>query len=438
MKEKQENMKNFLKANNLNPDNFDIDEDIKLFKAEMRKGLDSSSSIPMLPSYIEDDMDIPIGEKVLVLDAGGTNFRAAIVGFSKKNEAVITDFKKTSMPGTDRELSYDEFFKTIADFIKDLAVKVERIGFCFSYPTEMTPDKDGRLIKFSKEVKAPEVEGKLIGAGVIEALKKAGINNIKKIVILNDTVATLLAGKTADNAEDFSSFTGFILGTGVNMSYRERNSNIIKVKNLPQAGNQLINMETGSCGIMKSGPVDELFRTLTVNPESYKLEKMVSGAYLGPLWLTALSSAGKDGLLSSGLKESLDRAVSEGPGTKIDSSALSLFLSEGIVPDFLKDEFTEDDREIVEAVSESIIRRAAYVVAVMLSSVINKCSEEGASPKPVCICADGTTFWKMHGLKARITEYLDDYFSDKNTGYVITGIDDAPVIGAAVAGLTNR
>ena len=40
------------------------------------------------------------------------------------------------------------------------------IGFCFSYAAEMTPDKDGKLLYFTKEIKARGVVGELIGANL--------------------------------------------------------------------------------------------------------------------------------------------------------------------------------------------------------------------------------------------------------------------------------
>ena len=63
----------------------------------------------------------------------------------------------------------------------------------FHILTEILPDKDGRLLQFCKEVQAPEVVGELIGKKLLETL---GMEE-KQIVILNDTVATLLAGKSA-------------------------------------------------------------------------------------------------------------------------------------------------------------------------------------------------------------------------------------------------
>lgn len=85
--------------------------------------------------------------------------------------------------------------------MKDIVETSSKIGFCFSYPTEMLPTGDGKLITFTKEVKAPEVEGAVIGENLKMALVRAGFNAEKEIVILNDTVAALLASKTGNTGK---------------------------------------------------------------------------------------------------------------------------------------------------------------------------------------------------------------------------------------------
>jgi hexokinase len=59
---------------------------------------------------------------------------------------------------------------------------------------EITPDADGILLSFSKEVDAPDVVGKAIGKGLRDALSAKGCKYDGPIVMLNDTVATLLSG----------------------------------------------------------------------------------------------------------------------------------------------------------------------------------------------------------------------------------------------------
>ena len=198
--------------------NIDMEDLVRIFTEDMISGLEGKrEALRMIPTYIEAENDFLTDTPVLAIDAGGTNFRAAIVTISESGRITISDTVNYRMPGLDGEISSKEFFSTVADYIRPLAEKVDRIGFCFSYPTEILPDKDGRLIQFCKEVQAPEVHGQLIGKNLLETLGTPD----KKIVLLNDTVATLLAGKSASVGRSYDSFIGFILGTGTNTCYIE-------------------------------------------------------------------------------------------------------------------------------------------------------------------------------------------------------------------------
>ena len=414
----------FLSKHGLSTEFYDFDKCTDDFLAEMEKGLSSSSSLPMIPTYIESSGELPLDKSVLVLDAGGTNFRAALVKFDSGKNAVISDFKKRSMPGIERELSKSEFFGEIADFILDLAPKAAKIGFCFSYAMEKTPERDGRLLKFSKEIKAPEVEGCLVGRGVLEALAERGVTNIEKIILLNDTVATMLAGKSAAGSENYDSFIGLIVGTGINACYQEKNSNILKIPGLPQAEKQIINMESGSYHEAPSTDIDAAFRATTVDPAIYHYEKMISGAYLGPLCSFTLKTAAAEGVFEAEIKN-------------MDGADLSRFMDGD---DSAAIEAGSADSSAAEAsrlVCNLIIERAALLTAVKLTAVAVK-SESGLSPEhPVCICPDGSTFWMLSGFRGRVEKYLKAEFSKRGLHYVIKKVDNAPVIGAAVAGLTN-
>jgi len=87
---------------------------------------------------------------------------------------------------------------------------------------------------------------------------------------------------------------------------------------------------------------------------------------------------------------------------------------------------------------DRLIERAAKLTAINLSSVVIK-SQKGKNPCfPVCIVAEGTTFYQLKSLKQRVEYYLKTYLEDrKNRYYEIVNVDNATLIGAAIAGLTN-
>jgi hexokinase len=423
----------FLRTYRMNPEHFNIEKSCNLFLEEMVKGLSRTESpLMMIPTYIETDADIPLGKPVIVLDAGGTNFRTATIVFDKPGVPTITKYQKFPMPGTgnNKNVSRQDFFDTIASFMKESITDSNKIGFCFSYPTKIYPTGDGELLHFTKEVKAPEVVGSKIGENLLSALNRAGLDDNKKIVILNDTVATLLAGKAQE--KKYSSYIGFILGTGTNCSYIENNYNISKLNNLDPDQSQVINTESGRFSLFKGGTLDDEFSFTTDKPLEGKMEKMVSGAYQGPLAMFVLKRAVSDGLFSDIFKAGLSNFE------VLEPSVMDGFLKtpENIINPLGRLCSNESDRIILFTILDQLIERAARLAAAELAAVVLKSGKGDDPTLPICISADGTTYYKTRGLKFRTEFYLKDYLEIKKNRYVeFCHLDDAPLIGAAAAGL---
>ena len=66
-------------------------------------------------------------------------------------------------------------------------------------------------------------------------------------------------------------------------------------------------------------------------------------------------------------------------------------------------------------------------------------SGRGIDPtRPICIVAEGTTFYKMKSLKSRIEYYLKQFLENKKGIFTdMAQVENATLIGAAIAGLTN-
>lgn len=426
----------FLKDNDMHYEDIDMDECCDIFMQEMQRGLDGQdSSLAMIPTYIEAGKDITAGKPVIVLDAGGTNFRVATVSFDQTGKPIIENFRQEPMPGLDEEASKQEFFDTIVKYMADVADLSDSVGFCFSYPTEILPSKDGRLIRFCKEVKATQVEGELIGENLIAAIKAAGYKGSKRIVILNDTVTTLLAGVSAFPNRVFDSYIGFILGTGSNCCYIESNQNITKKPNLEPNKDQIINVESGSFGKAPRGKIDLELDETTLDPGRYTFEKMFSGAYLGLLCLKTIQKASGQGLFSKDVADGL-LAIEDLEAKEVNSflrfpqgnSQLAVSYRKGGEEDFMT----------VWYILDGLIERAARLVAVLLSCSVIK-TDKGKNPcKPVCITAEGTTFYELKSLKPKIEFYLKSFLEERhNRFFEITKVENATLIGAAIAGLTN-
>ena len=419
----------FLKKHGLRAEDVDSDKVLDFFSSEMKRGLEGKeSSLAMIATYTEAGNDIPDGESVIVMDAGGTNFRTCLVTFND-GVAEISDFQKVGMPGAKKEVSKKEFFSILADNIQRFMGKSKKIGFCFSYAAEITPDHDGIPLMFSKEIKAPEVIGKRLGKELLAELAGRGYDTEGMTVsIVNDTVATLLAAKAAYKG-DASTYIGFILGTGTNTAYVERNSNIKKLS--LSEGSQIINVESG-CLKLELSEIDEEFTKTTKDSNSYHLEKKISGAYLGPFALFVLKKAAEEGVFSSQSVEKLSGM------NDLETKDVGGFLREA--GDFSNPlsffSANKEDAKNAYIIMRSIVERSGKLTALNLTAAVIASGEGDDPRRPVVINADGTTFYKTCFLEDYVKEYLDQILWKKE-GKVcqIVSIDNSPTIGAAIAGL---
>jgi hexokinase len=419
----------FLRRHGLMPSTLLASNIINTFTGDMDGGLRGvPGSLRMIPTYVGAEGEYLRNKAVLAIDAGGTNFRAALVSVDNKGKTVISETVNKKMPGLDGEISSRDFFNTIAEYIRPLASMADRIGFCFSYPTEIFPDRDGKLITFCKEVRAPEVHGKIIGRELLSVLGTPE----KTIVLLNDTVATLLAGKARPDEREFSSFIGFILGTGTNTCYIEKNTNILKCPGLDRKGSMIINVESGDYGKPPRTETDVLFDSATNDPGRYMFEKMFAGGYLGNLVLFVLKRAAAEGIFSSGTAAALSI---EG---ELQTSELSTFMAGTAgVSNQLVQFFKEDsDRVIRDQIIDSMITRAAVLSSSALAAVVLKCGEGMQPGRPVLITVEGTTFYRLPGFREKFETNFNHCLSGASRRYTLfTGVENSGLAGAALAAL---
>jgi hexokinase len=423
--------KRFLAEHKMRTEEINIQNMVDSFTSEMLKGLESdASSLRMIPTYIEADNKFKVDLPVLAIDAGGTNFRAAMVKISSSGKLEIKNVLNNKMPGLEGEISKEEFFNTIAQYVRPLAEKTDRIGFCFSYPSEILPNKDGRLIYFCKEVQALGVVGQLIGKNLLDAL---GMPE-KQIVLLNDTVATLLAGKSASIGNDYDSFIGYILGTGTNTCYIENNPNILKSRSLDSSKSQIINIESGNFSLAPRTDLDLQFDSATTNPGSHTFEKMISGGYFGPLCLLVLKTAAEEGVFTSDTASGI-LALKE-----LSSGEVNIFIADpksggSTLSSFMKD--TADTESCLNIVN-CLLDRAALLVAGNLAAVVLKTNKGKTKERPILVTVEGSFYYKLDNLRTQIDRYLRAYLSGDRERFVeFMEVKQSSLVGAALAVLIN-
>jgi hexokinase len=424
----------FLEANGFESADLDRTALVSAFLKEMEAGLKGeNSSLAMIPTYVSPSGELKRDTPVSVLDAGGTNLRGATVCFPAGSaEARIEHKEKGEMPGTSAYVSPDEFYRTFAAHLertKPYAAD-SAVGFCFSYACEAASDGDARLLHWTKQIQAPEIVGQWIGS----ELKKRLSFEPAKLLVLNDTVTTLLAGKACEKpGERFSAYIGFILGTGTNVAYVQKTDGIGKLPAGDYPAEMIINSESGGFSKIAQSKFDAAMDAKMRDTGKQVFEKMIAGAYLGAIGLEILKAAAKAGFFSEAASRQLAAMQ------QLESMHLDNFCAkfDNGAPNPLDKVFADaNDAAIARRLATPVFERAAVLTAIHLAAFIVKTGGGTDSSAPVCVCVDGSTYYKTRTVDfpGIVKRELDRMLEPRNISFALTVCpDDAPMVGAAVA-----
>ena len=366
-----------------------------------------SSSLRMIDSHLPGcfGSEAFLDKPVIVVDAGGTNLRVAAVRLSEGGP-VFSHMRRTAMPGTDGLVSADEFHRAIAaevDAVRANEPQAVGIGYCFSYECRPLSDHDAELVAWAKQVAAPEVVGQRVGAELVRRLSGGPL----PVVVLNDTVATLLAGFSRQDTVCPGQI-GFILGTGTNLACVENGT--------------IRNAESGECDKVPRAECDRAFDAALPDAGTAQFEKMVSGAYLGGIGLQLLKRAAGAGLISeAGLKDVVE----------LLSCDLDAFAAGDDDERVLTSAIASTDLAMSREIARAVFRRAARLTAAHLAAFVRRSAEAGL--RPVRITVDGSTYWKVRSVdfNGLVQEGLAVLVPE--VPFEVVRIDEAPMVGAAVA-----
>lgn len=380
----------------------------KNFTKELEDALvdPSKTSLKMLPSFL----NIPTGEETgtyLALDFGGTNVRILKIKIWKQGNYKI--LKKTEYPlkvegkfdFTAKTATGEDLFDFIAKLIElTLEGSTDKIllGHTFSFPSEQLDLENAKLISWTKEFQTQGVEGVNVTELLSNALLKRNLTNVKPVAIINDTVATLLAGAyTHANA-----LIGSIYATGHNTCYLEPNYN---------SEPMILNLESGGFSKIEQNTYDKLLDKASEKPGEQLLEKAVSGRYIGELYSLVLKSA-------LGSEENF-------AFTSLDLCNIAQNTDvKRIIKDKTAYEIQDKDEEnlFVKLANNILTRSASYISATFLGIYYH------IKKLPV-IGIDGSLYSKNQFLQDIINENL------KKAGGNIRSfkVDDGSALGAAIA-----
>ncbi len=431
--------KAFLQSEGMYYGSYDFGSLVRSFAREMEEGLAGrESSLAMIPTYFSTPRVLPEGEDVAVIDAGGTSLRRGIVRPADRSP-VIRGLTETCMPGTVKRISKDRFIQALGEFISPLLVPGRRIGFCFSYPIRNDPDKDARVVSMTKELKISDIIGAYIGRELLSYLESRRNRDVPRIAVCNDTIALFLSGRRQERDlpadEEGGINIGYILGTGINACYQEPNENIHSVRDVPREGKQIINIEAGGFQHIPRGSADEELDKLSVSRNRYTLEKMSSGAYLGPLLYLSLRKGREEGLFSRTSAEKLNDLP------ELSTKDLSELLENpdgSRVAGFLAG---KSDIDTAYNLASMLLQRSSLAAAVPLAAVIERSicfHRNNKKPFKVLVSAEGSTLFRVPGYKERILAYIIDYAKKMgNPEIYIREIKNGSLLGAGIAAVSD-
>jgi hexokinase len=264
-------------------------------------------------------------------------------------------------------------------------------------------------------VRVRGVVGNGVGRMLREHAARRGLQ-LGRVVVLNDTIATLVGGSLAPGVVPERS-VGLIVGTGTNIGAWLPSADIIKLPSDDLAGHDgrmAVNFESGAFASPSLGAVDEIVDESSQNPGAQRFEKAISGAYMGRLFQAACR------LLDCGADASAD---SKDEPTAAEVSALAQAPA-------------QEPRNVLARV---LLNRSAEMVAASLAATYDLVHGEGASSasegpdRDLFVCAEGSLFWKAPGYVAQVQETLDGLLAPSGARAHITHVNNANLLGSTAA-----
>lgn len=414
-----ENEAPFLEKINEAIDDFHVDMDrLKLMAAAFRFDMnplkqDYISSLEHFKSYA----DLPSGKEqgeFIAVDLGGTNLRVYLIELFGKGEYQI--LPKISEPlKVDGKYDYtkgsaEDFFDFIAELIGKVVEKGKeyRLGLTFSFPVEMKSLDSAILQRWTKEFDVKGVVGQDVMQLLREALHRKGLDRVKPTAVLNDTTSALLAAAY----ENPHTYIGAIYATGFNIAAYDKGADEAPM---------VINLEAGGFSKLTPNNWDMMLDKASVSPGAQRLEKMVSGRYMGELYsLVTASLMGKDESFNIDSRQLTD--IMDTP--KEELCSLFKRLMGGAV--------SEEEAEALKKLAEAISGRSARLVGAALAGAFWHIDSFINEDKQY-IAIDGSVYNNMPGVREGVTRALYEILGEDAARVEAVPVGPGTILGAAIA-----
>ncbi|BAM38570.1 glucokinase [Theileria orientalis strain Shintoku] len=418
----------------------------KAHKRHRNLWLPNECSFKMLDSYISH---FPTGNEkgsYYALDFGGSNFRAVRISidgsgkmhrnqstFSLRYSSALGPKGLLDQKATATEL-FDHFATKIGQVIRESGDDPEpsvpyNVGFTFSFPCTMLSHSSAVLLDWSKDFETgratnDQVEGKDVGILMDEAFVRNKIN-AKVSIILNDTVGTLLCCAYQKPKDYPPCKIGVILGTGFNICYEED-----EYDRFGYVG-RVINIECGNFDKeLPFTPVDYEIDYYTSNRGRGKLEKLVSGAYLGEIirryMILYLREKAPPKLWEVGSFSSEDASLI------LNDETDDLIVTKEVALKSWDVKLPKHTLIGLRKICEAVFSRSAGYAAASICATARKTKAFVSSKASVAV--DGSLYIKNEWYRNKLQFFIDNVTPPEIRGNVVLlSSDDGSGKGAAIA-----
>ncbi|XP_005179307.1 hexokinase-1 [Musca domestica] len=415
----------------------------QVFREEMDLALKMKpSSLQMENTYIPELPDGTESGTYLAIDLGGTNLRVLLMTLEQGqilDEIVQYYPLPEHLRIGDGDALFEYLAKCVDEFARNQELDEDRIysmGFTFSFPMRQSALDSGVLVTWTKSFNCPSVVGQDAVLILRKFLKKYKRNNIEIVAILNDTTGTLMHGAIMDK----NTRIGIVLGTGSNGCYMERSSKVLHWEQERHGERHVVvDVEWGAFG--DNGVLDFIKTDYdrqvdegSLLKNSFTFEKYISGKYLGELCRCILAKLHTEKLfLPQVAAEDLPQPWTFGSDNVSIIEHDTLRNGWENVENILRKKFNAlqieaDDLQIIRYVCGLISKRAAQLVALNTSVLLNGMSPEEGDD--ITIAIDGSVYKHHPRLRQWIIDYTALWTKDKTTKYMLA--DDGSGKGAAV------
>nr|XP_032806838.1 hexokinase-2-like [Petromyzon marinus] len=264
---------------------------------------------------------------------------------------------------------------------------------------------ESTLLTWTKGFKTSGVEGRDIIQLLQEAIKCRGDFDIDVVIVVNDTVGTMMTCGYDDQRCE----VGLIVDTGTNMCYMEELSNVELVEG--DEGRMCVNTEWGAFG--DDGALDDVLTEFdreldhnSLNPGKQLYEKMISGMYLGEIVRLVLVKLTEEGLL-------FGAKVSSALGTKgsFETRFVSAMEKENVglekAEKILKDlglQVSVQDCEAACLICCLVSTRSAHLCAAGLAAVVTRIRQNQAKDRLQTTVGVAGSVYKLHPQEGRVPD----------------------------------